>query len=252
MKDIRYAIEVHGLWAAYDTHIILKNISISLEENEFLGIIGPNGGGKSTFIKAMLGIIKPRKGTIKILGTTPEHARKDIGYVPQKTSYIQDFPINVKDVVKLGRYGRKGIGKRFGKEDDKAAVAALEKVHMEEYAGTKISHLSGGQQQRVFIARALVNEPKLLLLDEPNVGVDVKTKKEFFDLLNALRTHMTIVLITHDLTAVSAYVTKIACLNKEMFYHNSKEIHKEDFENVYHCPIKLIAHGMPHSVLEEH
>ncbi|HOP09087.1 MAG TPA: ABC transporter ATP-binding protein [Candidatus Methanofastidiosa archaeon] len=246
------AISIKDLWVSYGDHVVLKKIDLNVHEKDFIGIIGPNGGGKSTLLKAILGLIKPSRGSISIFGRPIREAKRYIGYVPQRKEIPRNFPITVFEVVRLGRYPRKGIGKRFDEDDNKASLQALERVNMLEYRDTEISNLSGGQQQRVFIARALVNDPKLLLLDEPNIGIDLTVQNDFYEMLKRFNERMTIIMISHDVTAISSYVKTVACLNKELHYHGTKAINKEDFEKVYNCPVELIAHGQPHWVLEEH
>ncbi|MBN1786704.1 MAG: ABC transporter ATP-binding protein [Candidatus Methanofastidiosa archaeon] len=245
-------MSIEGLWVSYGNQVILKNIDLDIFENDFIGIIGPNGGGKTTLLKAILGMVRPTKGKIRIFGGRPEDAKRYMGYVPQRKDVPQNFPITVFEVVRLGRYSNRGLGRRFNSQDDEATLEALKSVDMASHVDTEISNLSGGQQQRVFIARALVNDPKILLLDEPNIGIDVAIQKDFYEMLRRLNREMTILMISHDVTAISSYVKTIACLNRVLFYHGTKEISKEDFEKVYHCPIELIAHGQPHRVLEEH
>ena len=245
-------VKLEDVWVHYDNMPVLEEINLSIKQKDFLGIIGPNGGGKTTLLKVILGLIKPSQGRITILGGTPKHNRKFIGYVSQYNLFDRDFPINVWDVVLMGRSGQAGLLKRFNKEDKMAATRALETVEMLNFKDRQIGKLSGGQQQRVFIARALVVEPKLLLLDEPTAGVDMPMKTEFYEILAKLKQRMAIVLVSHDISAVSIYVDKLACLNQRLFYHESKEISAEDLEAVYQCPVEMIAHGVPHRVLKEH
>jgi len=155
-------------------------------------------------------------------------------------------------VVLMGRYGRAGMVKRFSEDDKKAALQALQTVEMLGYKDKQIGKLSGGEQQRVLIARALVAEPKMLLLDEPTTGVDMPMQTEFYELLAGLKHSMSIVLVSHDISAVSIYVDKIACLNHQLYYHGSKEVGPEILEATYKCPVQMIAHGIPHRVLKEH
>jgi len=247
------AIELEGVWAYYNDTVVLENVDLTVQEGgNFLGIIGPNGGGKSTLLKVILGLIKPQKGTVKVFGKDPKDARRYIGYVPQYPAPNLDFPISVWEVVMTGRVGQKGLFKRYDETDRKAAYDALEKVDMLQYRDRQIGKLSGGQRQRVFIARSLVNNPKLLLLDEPATGIDSIAQKDFYELLNDLKSTIAIVMVSHDIGAVSIYVDKIACLNQKLYYHNSKELKTEDLERAYQCPVELIAHGMPHRVLKDH
>jgi len=232
---------------------VLEAINLSIESNDFLGIIGPNGGGKTTLLKVIMGLIKPSRGRVTVLGMSPERGRKYIGYISQVNLFDHDFPISVFEVVLMGRYNKSGLFQRYSEEDRKAAIKALKTVEMLDYKDRQVGKLSGGEQQRVFIARALVTNPELLLLDEPTASIDTNMQAEFYELLDKLKESMAIVLVSHDISAVSIYVNKIACLNRQLFYHGSKEVSAEELEKAYHCPIQLIAHGtVPHRVLREH
>jgi zinc transport system ATP-binding protein len=231
----------------------LEDVTLSIFQYDFLGIIGPNGGGKSTLLKVILGLVKPYSGSVSVFGKPPEQARSWIGYVPQRLSFDHDFPVSVWDVVMMGRYGKTGFFRRYNRGDKTAAEKALARVGMRDYRNKQIGRLSGGQQQRVFIARALVAEPKLLLLDEPTASIDPTMQTEFYELLEELKKSLTIVMVSHDIGAVSIYVDKIACLNLQLYYHGSKEITPEILEATYKCPVQLIVHGtVPHRVLKEH
>jgi len=205
-------------------------------------------------LKAMLGLIKPDRGRITLFGLPPAAARSRVGYVPQKTVFDRSFPVRALDVVLMGRFSRTGLLHRYGSLDRKAALSALACVGMEDLALRDIGALSGGEQQRVFVARSLVSDPQLLLLDEPTAGVDSAQQRDFYDLLSHLNQnlHVAIVLVSHDLTAISRYVNKIACLNQRLYYHDSKELSNYDIEKAYGCPVEMIAHGTPHRVLREH
>ncbi len=247
-------VSIKNLWVFREGHPVLEDINLEMEEGDFLGLIGPNGGGKSTLLKVMLGLIKPDRGEVRIFGLTPEGARKLVGYMPQKTLFDPSFPVSALEVVLMGRYSRAGLFKRYRPEDREAALHALEAVGMRELASREIGALSGGEQQRVFVARSLVSEPKLLLLDEPTAGIDAAQQAEFYELLCRLnrKRGIAIILVSHDVTAISKYVTKIACLNQLLFYHGTKELKPEDIEKAYGCPVDMIAHGIPHRVLREH
>lgn len=248
------ALSIKDLWVFKDGHTVLEAINLDLVEKDFLGLIGPNGGGKSTLLKVILGLIKSDRGEVRILGLSPQEARGNVGYMPQKTLFDPSFPVKAFDVVLMGRYSRAGLLKRYSQADRAAALQALEAVGMAGFSEREIGSLSGGEQQRVFIARSLVSEPKLLLLDEPTAGVDATQEKDFYDLLCRLnrKRGIAIVLVSHDITAISKYVNKIACLNQRLYYHGSKELTNEDIEKAYGCPIEMIAHGTPHRVLREH
>jgi len=252
VKMKKEVVKLNNVWFYYDGKLALKEVNLLVYEKDFLGIIGPNGGGKTTLLKVILGLVKPNQGEVSIFNLFPEEGKKYIGYVPQNFLFDQDFPIDVFNVVMMGRYPRRGLINRYTKEDKKAVIEALKRVNMVDYKDEQIGRLSGGEQRRVFLARALVNNPKLLLLDEPLASIDAKMRKSFYELLGKLNEEITIILISHDIGAVSTYVKKIACLNQVLFYHGAKEIKKEDLERVYQCPIDLIAHGVPHRVLREH
>ncbi len=246
------AIKTHNVSVKLGGNIIINDINISIPEKEFLGIIGPNGGGKTTLLKVFLGLIKPDSGEVLVYDKKPEENLNSIGYVPQFSSFDIDYPISVWDVVMMGRLGRKGLFNKFTNEDYSIVEDSLIRVNISEYKNRQISNLSGGEKQRVLIARALTTNPKILLLDEPTASIDTATGKNFYDLLKKLNEDITIVLVSHDIGAISNHVKKIACLNKKLVYHDSKEITKEMLEQTYHCPVDLIAHGVPHRVFDEH
>ena len=245
-------VELQDIWVNYGDVTVLEAVDLIVQDKDFLGIIGPNGGGKSTLLKVILGLITPDKGIVKLLGDNPVKTRKHVGYVPQYASFNLNFPISVWEVVLMGRMNTVGSLRRYGKKDHDAAQEALKKVKMLEYKDRQISELSGGQRQRVFIARSLVTDPKLLILDEPATGVDFVMQKEFYELLRELKQHISIIMVSHDISAISVYVDKVACLNRKLHYHNSKELSPEDLDASYGCPVEMLAHGMPHRVLKLH
>jgi zinc transport system ATP-binding protein len=246
-------ISLKDVWVHYDGMPILEGVSLSVEQDDFLGIIGPNGGGKTTLLKVILGLITPSRGTVSVLGRSPKNSRDKVGYVAQHNLFDRDFPISVWDVVLMGRCSKAGLFRRYNDEDRSIAQSALERVGMLNFKERQIGKLSGGEQQRVFIARALASEPRMLLLDEPTASVDPAMQTEFYELLARLKQKMAIVLVSHDISVISVYVEKLACLNHELYYHGSKEIEAEILEATYKCPIHMIAHGtIPHTVLKEH
>lgn len=246
-------VKLEDVWVFYDGMPALEGVNLSINQGDFLGIIGPNGGGKTTLLKVILGLVKPSQGKVKVLGTSPDRGRRSVGYVSQYSLFDRDFPISVWDVVLMGRLERAGLFKRYGEGDRIAAIQTLQTVGMLDLKDQQIGKLSGGQLQRVFIARALLTEPRLMLLDEPMASVDTVMQTEFYELLERLKQRMAIVLVSHDIGAVSVYVDKIACLNHQLFYHGSKEISPEVLEATYKCPVQMIAHGaVPHRVLREH
>ncbi len=248
-------IEVENLTVKYDNDYALKGISLSVYERDFLGIIGPNGGGKSTLLKSLLGLIKPLSGTIKIFGKSLAHSREKsmIGYVPQITVFDKRFPINVFDTVLSGMLGGKFRPfRRFTADERQKAYSLLEKLGIEQICRKQIGELSGGQLQKVIIARALAVNPRIMFLDEPTSSVDVQSKDEIFDFLRELNKDMTIIVVTHDMAALSSYFKNVACLNKTIHYHGEKELSNEVITETFGCNIDLISHGFPHRVFEVH
>ncbi|MCL0078170.1 ABC transporter ATP-binding protein [Dehalococcoidia bacterium] len=245
-------VRLEDVSAHYDGVPVLEGVNLSIYQDDFLGIIGPNGGGKTTLLKVILGLVKPGRGRVSVFGDTPEKGRKYIGYVSQYSLFDRDFPASVWDVVMMGRLGKTGPFRKYSKQDSDATLRALEAMEILDHRDQQIGKLSGGQQQRAFIARALVTEPQLLLLDEPTASVDTPLQTDFYELLERLKQRMAIVLVSHDISTISIYVDKIACLNRELYYHSSKELAAEDLEAAYRCPVEMIAHGVPHRVLKEH
>jgi len=245
-------IRLEDVWVHYDDLGVLEGVNLSVEEGDFLGVIGPNGGGKTTLLKTILGLVKPSKGKVSILGDSPERARRFIGYVPQYTQFDRHFPISVWQVVLMGRLGHKGCCKGYDDKDRSIAADALAKVEMLDLKDRQVGKLSLGQVQRVLIARALATEPKLLLLDEPTASLDTRIEVGLYELLSRLNEEVTIVLVSHDIGVISAYVKTIACLNRRLVYHGAKEITADMLDATYECPVNLIAHGLPHRVLTRH
>ncbi|MBD3260385.1 MAG: ATP-binding cassette domain-containing protein [Candidatus Altiarchaeales archaeon] len=245
-------VELKDVSVSYGQTPALEVVNLRVEEKDFLGLIGPNGGGKTTILKAILGLVKPSSGEVLVFGKTPAEGRKHLGYVPQHSLFDPQFPINVWDVVLTGRLGEKGITGRYGEKDKKVAIESLQKVDMLDQKDRHISTLSGGQRQRVFIARALASQPKILLLDEPTASVDVHMESQFYELLKKLNGEMAIVLATHDMGVVSSYVKNLACVNRTVSYHPGGELKEGMLEDAYQCPVEMIAHGLPHRVLGEH
>ncbi|MDI6643497.1 MAG: ABC transporter ATP-binding protein [Methanobacteriaceae archaeon] len=244
------AVQMEHVSLEYNKIPILSDINLSIDEKEFVAVIGPNGGGKTTLLKIILGLIKPDKGLVKVLGKSPENARTRIGYLPQHTNFDPSFPMNVFECVLMGRY--KGLFKNYSVEDKNAVLNALKTVKMEEYVDRQLGRLSGGQIQRVLIARTLVREPELLLLDEPMASIDPEMQNEFYKLLAKISKNMTIIMVSHDIGVVSAHVENIICLNRELFCHSPPELAVKSLADVYQCPVELIAHGIPHRVLDKH
>lgn len=246
------AIEVEHVFYSYEGSEVLKDVSFTLESGEFLGIIGPNGGGKTTLLKLLLGILKPDRGWIRVLGQEPHDASHRVGYVPQNMAFSRSFPISVVDVALMGRLSRSRIGKKYKEEDRQKVESVLKRVGMWDHRDRLMSKLSGGQRQRVLIARALATDPEILFLDEPTAGVDSEFQTDLYDFLKELNREVTIVVITHDIGVVSSYMKSIACLNRYFIFHDGGQITQEMIDMAYQCPVDLIAHGLPHRVLHSH
>lgn len=236
-------IDIKGVSFSYDKEPILQNISLSVKKDDFLAIIGPNGGGKSTLLKLMLGLLKPNKGEIKILGNAPCKKISQIGYVPQNTNINIDFPIKVIEIVMMGHVGSKRPLFGYGKDEVACAMGALAQVGMDRYADAKIGSLSGGQRQRVMIARALCAHPQILILDEPTSSIDVKGQREIYDLLKVLSESITIIVVSHDISVILEYANKVAHINKTLSYHDisdkEKTFHTHGDE-AHFCEVELL------------
>jgi zinc transport system ATP-binding protein len=250
--ETQEVISIKEVWAGYDRIAVLENINLSVKQGDFVGIIGPNGGGKTTLLKVLLGILPPMRGEVRVFDMPVKAGRIHIGYVPQLIHFDRDFPISVWEVVRMGRLHRKGLLRKFSAEDDAAISNALERVNLLDMRDRCLGDLSGGQRQRAYIARALAGHPKILLLDEPTASVDPQVTGSIYELLHELNKSVTIILISHDMNAVSSYTKTIGCLNRTLHYHGGNEITEEMIQATYHCPVDLIAHGLPHRVLADH
>lgn len=241
-------IEIKNLSVGYDDEIVLKEVELEIYENDFLGMIGPNGGGKTTLIKALLGLIKPFDG--KVIFHIP--AAK-IGYLPQINQIDKRFPIRVLDVVRSG----KADGQHFSLFKDKRAEiehaeALLQEMGIIHLRNKAIGELSGGQMQRVFLCRSLMNNPELLILDEPDSFVDNHFENELYKKLKELNQRMAIILVSHDVGTITYYVKTIACVNTHLHYHPDHVISSEQLAS-YNCPLQIVTHGdIPHTVLKLH
>jgi zinc transport system ATP-binding protein len=245
-------LEVRNLSVTMGGTRVLENINFAVAENDFIGIIGPNGAGKSIFLKTIVGLVEPEAGEVLVCGKSPKNARGVIGYVPQFPSFKKDFPITVREVVLLGRLPHRTLMRGFSKIDHDAVERCLDLVELRDRSDDSISSLSGGQLQRVLIARALASEPRLLLLDEPTASLDTAVGKSFYAILDDLARERAIILVSHDVGVIAKHVKSIACLNRKLHYHGSKEISEAVLQEVYGCPVDLIAHGHAHRVLEKH
>jgi len=251
-------VQIQNVWFAYNGKTVLQDVCLNIQQGDFIAMIGPNGGGKTTLLKLMLGLLRPDQGSIKVLGGQTEKASHHIGYVPQDVHINRSFPITAIDVVLMGKLRPDKRWALSSAQDRREALDALERMEIANCANSKIDALSGGQRQRVFIARALVAQPKILLLDEPTASIDARGQVEFYRLLKVLNKDITILVVSHDLVAISTHVKSVACVNKRLHYHNQAEITGEMLEEMYPCvdeevcPVELVAHGLPHRVLKHH
>lgn len=251
-------VEMKDVWFAYNGQTVLQNVNLNIRQEDFIAMIGPNGGGKTTLLKLMLGLLEPAKGSIRVMGKSTSRASHHIGYVPQDVHINRNFPITAIDVVLMGKLEPKKRLTRGSRQGRREALEALERMEMAAHADSKVGELSGGQRQRVFIARALVTQPQLLLLDEPTASIDTKGQADFFRLLKTLNKDVAILVVSHDLMAISTYVKSVACVNKRLHFHHQAEITAEMLETMYPCteedvcPVELVAHGLPHRVLKNH
>jgi zinc transport system ATP-binding protein len=243
-------LEMNSLSAAYGANIVLQDVSFRVMENDFIGVIGPNGGGKTTLLRIILGLIKPLKGSISFNEDLLD--RKRIGYLPQISTGDANYPVTVTDIILSGLMIRKGIISRMTLADREKASAVMEDLGLSAMKRFTLNELSGGQMQRVFLGRAIIGDPKLLLLDEPGNFVDTNFENDFYEKLRELNKRMAILMVSHDVGTISAHIKSFACVNKTLHYHPSHEITNDDLL-AYGCPIQLVTHGdVPHTVLKIH
>lgn len=219
-------IDVNNVFFSYDDANVLENINFQVFDKDFVGIIGPNGGGKTTLIKLILGYLSPNQGEIKIFNNTPFLSRDKIGYVPQYLSYEKTFPISSLELVLMGSFSKSSFSPRINKEKINDAYATMSKLKIDHLANNAYSELSGGQKQRCLIARALINKPAILILDEPTSSVDMSVEKDIYDILHELNKDITILLISHDVSFISNYINKVICINKSMSINDVNNIDK--------------------------
>ncbi|NYT06860.1 MAG: ABC transporter ATP-binding protein [Methanomicrobiales archaeon] len=246
-------IEVRDVSCRLGGRTVLDHVNLTVRKGDLYAIIGPNGGGKTTLLRAILGLQEVDSGEVRLFGQAPREGRTRVGYVPQFRTFDFNYPVTVGNMVLSGRLGQiPGPVRRYSAEDHAAVIRALDRTGIGHLGGRELRGLSGGERQRAIIARALVGEPDLLILDEALVYVDIPTEAQLFDLLEELKKSMTILMATHDIGAISTHITCVACLNERLFTHGTSEITEDMLTAAYHCPVDLIAHGIPHRVLREH
>ncbi len=237
-------IEVKDVSFSYGGPYVLEDVNLCLHQGDFASLIGPNGGGKTTLLKIILGLLKPAKGSVRVLGGSPEESRRRIGYIPQKAQFDPQFPVSVFEVALMGRLG---VGQSIGlysKSDRERSLKALDEVGLADLRNRAFSALSGGQQQRVLIARALSSDPEMLLLDEPTANLDVHMEEAFYDLLVTLNRRMTIVLVSHDLGVVSRLVRTVVCVKQKVMVHPTTNLTGDMIQDMYGGEIRIVRHDI--------
>lgn len=236
-------IEVKGLSFRFDSGPpVLENVNLEIAAGDFASVIGPNGGGKTTLVKLIVGLLTPTTGRVQVFGLPPVKARPRIGYMPQHAMMDPRFPVRAIDVVLMGRLGAGHRIGNYSRADRNAAFAALSTVGLEDSGGRPFSALSGGQRQRVLLARALVTEPELLLLDEPAAGLDQKVEQDFFGLLQELNRRLTIVLVTHDLGFVAGFVRTVICVHRHVDIHPTSALDGRAISEIYGGEVRMVRH----------
>ena len=239
--------------AAYDGLTVLDDATLQVTANDFLGIIGPNGGGKTTLVKVILGLIAPAAGTVRFWRDGRPCDALRTGYLPQYSTFDAKFPITVRDVVLSGLHSRRRVWHRFSAADRQKADRALALMELTGYSGRPIGELSGGQRQRVLVARALVCDPEVLILDDPATYIDQKHQERLYQLLGEVNRHCAVILVSHDVGTVVRNVKNIACVNRHVHYHAASEVTGEMLGEAFGCPFEMVAHGhVPHRILSDH
>ncbi len=236
-----HALSFEDVFFSYNGAVVLENVNITVKKGDFLSIVGPNGGGKTTLLKLILGLLKPASGRVSVFGKSPEHARRFIGYMPQYTQLDPGFPITVMDIVIMGYLNKRLCG-AYSRSERRSASAALDEVGLIHLSNRSISELSGGQRQRVLISRAIVSHPEILLLDEPTANIDAEVEGKLQRVLQKLNERMTILVATHDLGFVSKLVKSVICVNRTVAVHPTGEICSKVIQELYHHDQRLVRH----------
>jgi len=240
------AIQIEDLNFSYGSVCVLEKANLSIGDKEFVSVVGPNGGGKTTLLKILLGQIEAQSGTVSVFGKSPTLGRRWIGYLPQYANLDAQFPVTALDVVLMGRLGKTRTLGFYTKADREAARSTLARVGLRNMENRPLFSLSGGQRQRVLIARALVSGPKLLLLDEPSSSLDDYVEQELYDFLRELNRELTIVVVSHDVAFVSRYVEKVVCVNRAVHTHPVAEIDENIIHDMYGEHVHMVRHDQEH------
>ena len=239
------AVVFEGVSFTYDGPPAIDDVTLTIPQRDFVCAVGPNGGGKTTFLKLILGLIHPNRGCVRVLGEPPEKARCRIGYMPQNAQLDPRFPVSVLDVVLMGRLGHTRIAGPYRRSDRQVAMRALLDVNLAEFAGRPFSALSSGQRQRVLIARALACEPELLLLDEPTANLDPTVQEDLYVLLRDLNQRLTILMVSHDIGFVSVYFRTVVCVHRSVHMHATGDLTRERVADMYGREVRLVQHAGP-------
>ena len=246
-------IQINGLSAGYDGKTVLHQVDLTVYEKDFLGIIGPNGGGKTTLIKCILGLHQPSEGSIRFYKNGQEIPDMNMGYLPQYNTIDKKFPISVYEVILSGLSKQKSIFRRYSKEQHELVRQMIARMGLEGMEERSIGSLSGGQLQRALLGRALVSNPEVVILDEPNTYIDKRFEAKLYSLLEEINKERAIILVSHDIGTVLKNVKTIACVNETVHYHPHTEVPTEWLEEHFGCPIEMLGHGtFPHRVLKCH
>jgi zinc transport system ATP-binding protein len=251
MSSQRPIIRLRDVGVGYEGVVALEHVTLDIFSNDFVGIIGPNGGGKSSLVKAIMGSV-PFKGKIDYSPTLRHGSHYKIGYMPQISKFDMRFPISIEEVVLSGLQSEKGFNARYSRQDYDKAHDLLQQMGIEKIASHAIGEVSGGEMQRALLCRAIIAEPRLLILDEPTNFVDNRFENEFYALLQQLHERMAVVIVSHDVGTVTSLVSSVVCVNRSVHRHNSNILTEEQLLN-YNCPIQIVSHGhIPHTVLAHH
>lgn len=247
----QHVIQLKNVSFDYQDQSVIRDLNFAVKQRDFVGLIGSNGAGKTTLMRMIVGLLKPKSGSIELFGEPISQFNdwQRIGYVPQKNSFNPLFPATVREVVQSGVFGKRNMARRIGKTDVQKCTDAMEVMRISDLAGKRIGQLSGGQQQRVFLARALINNPDLLILDEPTVGIDIETQHDFFQLIQHMHEHhrMTFLMVSHDMEMIEAYLGKdpVQQSGKLKFYVK----HSHEIEN---CEDMDLTHSLSVREAEQH